>query len=189
MAKSGAKFYNFIPKKSFVESHQELPEHYTISAESFGILQNSYGISQCDSIIHIWFSIYQYHIGAAHGSTFYETLHFNLNSGKNLDLNNFFRITPKTLPIFKTILNANLPDSICWGLDTDTTITKNIKNFIIHEDSITFKINDYELCPYALGLTDITISKSSLHELLIQNQSTECTEVSSTYKTDEIATH
>lgn len=183
------KFYDFIPQKSFIESHQELPEHYSPSVDLLGILQNSYGISQCDSIVHIWFSIYQYHVGAAHGTTVYQTLHFNLNSGKSLYLNDFFKINPKTLPVFKTILNQNLPDSICWGFDTDTSITQNIKNFIILGDSISFKISDHQLCPYAMGLTEITIPKSSLNELLIHNQSNTCFKISPEYKTDEIATH
>jgi hypothetical protein len=131
----------------------------------------------------------QYHSGAAHGATKYETLHFNLNSGKRLSFEDFFKINPKTLPLFKNLLNANLPDSICWGLDTDSSITNSIRNFIILEDSITFKINDDQLCPYALGLTDITIHKTDVQELLIQNQSLKCLEISSDYKSEEIATH
>jgi hypothetical protein len=50
-------FYQYVPEQSFIESHHELPEQYDTSSELFGVLQNSYGISQCDSIIHIWFSI------------------------------------------------------------------------------------------------------------------------------------
>ena len=42
-------------------------------------------------------------------------------------------------------------------------------NFALTEDGIRFFYNSYEIAPYALGTTDITISYDSIKNLLISN--------------------
>lgn len=187
--KISESFYAFVPQKSFIESHQVLPEHYYDQPDLYGILQSSFGVTQCDSILHIWFSVYQYPIGAAHGATIYHTIHFNLNSGAVLDLNHFFKLDQNTQIALKDVINKNLPDSTCWGIGSDSNIQMHIEKFVLDHDSIRFKINDYELCPYAFGESNISIHKSVFDSILVDNNSFNCIEISPEIETGEIATH
>lgn len=187
--KISESFYDFVPQKSFIESHQALPEHYYDQPDLYGILQSSFGVTQCDSILHIWFSVYQYPIGAAHGATLYHTIHFNLNSGENLQFDNFFKPDQNTQIVLKDIINKNLPDSTCWGIETDSNIQIHIEKFVFDRDSVRFKINDYELCPYAFGESNISIHKSVFDSILTHNNNFNCLEISAEIQTGEIATH
>ncbi len=184
------KFHAFIDQQSFIEAHQNLPEHfYDSESEWLGILQNSYGITQCDSTIHIWFSVYEYYIGAAHGSTLNHSLHFNINTGELLTVKDFLKTDKESLMAVKSIFNRNLPDSICWGIQADSNILKNMAHFVFNSDSITFKINDYSLCPYAFGLTNITFPVSDFKDVFINQPPMHCIDVIAVVDEGEIATH
>jgi len=182
-------FYAFVPQKSFIESHQALPDHYYEQPDLYGVLQSSYGVTQCDSMIHIWFSVYQYPIGAAHGSTQYHTLHFNLHTGAPLELGDFMKLDSQTQKNIKRIINKNLPDSTCWGIEVDSTIQMHIEKFTIGRDSIHFKINDYELCPFAFSEPNISIHKSVFDSILAHGISFNCLEISPEIQKGDIATH
>jgi len=184
------KFYEFVDQNSFIEAHQNLPENFYDSESGWlGVLQNSYGITQCDSVIHIWFSVYQYYVGAAHGFTLNHSLHFNINTGELLTVSDFFNTNKKSLQAVKSIFNSNLPDSVCWGIQADSNILKNMEHFVFTSDSITFKINDYALCPYAFGLSNITFPIADFKDVLVITPSTFCIDVITVVDEGEIATH
>lgn len=184
------KFNDFTNQNSFIEAHQNLPENFNSDHEEWlGVLQNTYGISQCDSIVTIWFSVYQYYLGAAHGFTINQSLRFNINTGRLLNVNDFFKTDPKSLQVIKSIINSNLPDSVCWGIEADSNIIKNIEDFVFSKDSITIKIDDYALCPYAFGLTSINYPISDFSEVLNTKEFKKCVDISVVHNEAEIATH
>ena len=184
------KFHEFVDQKSFVEAHQDIPfDFYDSESDWLGVLQNSYGITQCDSTIHIWFSVHQYYVGAAHGFTLNHSLHFNINTGELLAIDDFLKTDKESLLAMKSIFNSQLPDSLCWGIEADSNILKSLEHFVFYSDSITFKINDYSLCPYAVGLTNITFPVSDFKDLLINRPPTHCMDVIAVVDEGEIATH
>ena len=184
------KFNEFTNQNSFIEAHQNLPEDFNSNNEDWlGILQNTYGITQCDSIVTIWFSVYQYYLGAAHGFTLNHSLHFNINTGDLLNVTDFFKTDQQSLQTIKSIINSNLPDSVCWGIEADSNIIKNLQDFVISNDSITLKIDDYALCPYAFGLTSISYPLSDFSKVLNIPEFTTCLDISVVHNEAEIATH
>jgi len=184
------KFNEFTNQSLFIEAHQDLPSDFNTNDEDWlGILQNTYGITQCDSIVTIWFSVYQYYLGAAHGFTINHSLHFNINTGDLLNVNDFFKTDPKSLQSIKNIINNNLPDSVCWGIEADSNILKNIEDFVFSNDSLTLKIDDYALCPYAFGLTSISYPISDFTEVLSIPEFTKCVDISVAHNEAVIATH
>jgi len=184
------KFNLFLNKSEFIEAHQDLPEDMpSNNGEWNGLLNNTYGISQCDSIITIWFSIYQYYLGAAHGFTINHSLHFNLNTGNLLNVEDVFKTDSISVGNIKKIINANLPDSLCWGIETDSSTIAMLDNFIFTDDSITLKIDDYALCPYAFGLNTISYNKADFKDVLKLSDFSHCQDVSVVQAEGEIATH
>ena len=184
------KFNLFLNKSEFIGAHQDLPEDMSSNnGEWSGLLNNTYGITQCDSVITIWFSIYQYYLGAAHGFTVNKTLHFNLNTGNSLTLQDVFKTDANSVESIQNIINANLPDSLCWGIETDSSTLAMIDNFIFTDDSIILKIDDYALCPYAFGLNTISYAKSDFKDILKLPDFVNCQDISVAQNEGEIATH
>lgn len=186
------KFNLFLNKSEFVEAHQGLSEDIRLpsnNGEWNGLLNNTYGISQCDSILTIWFSIYQYYLGAAHGFTINHSLHFNLNTGNIFNVADVFKTDTLSVKKIRKIINTNLPDSLCWGIETDSSTLSILGNFIFTGDSITLKIDDYALCPYAFGLNTISYFKADFKEVLKLSDFSQCQDVSIVQAEGEIATH
>lgn len=184
------KFESFVHKKEFVESHLDLPnEFYSGDHDWLGILTNTYSAHQADSILFINFSVYQYFIGAAHGSTFQHSLQFDLSTGEEINYTNFLNTDKVSLQTAKALFNANLPDSVCWGIRSDSAIIKNLNNVVFIQDSIVFYVDDYSLCPYAFGIPDIRFSREQFSSILKTPQFQYFSELIPVVAEGEIATH
>ena len=184
------KFNTYLNKNDFIEAHQDLPDDMpSNNGEWSGRLSNTYGITQCDSIITIWFSVYQYYLGAAHGFTLNNSLHFSLNTGMIIKTEDIFKTDQKSIQILKSIINSNLPDSLCWGIESDSILLGLIDNFIFSNDSITMKVDDYLLCPYAFGLSTISYAKKDFDSVLKLPELSNCIEISVAQAEGAIATH
>ena len=186
----GDRFYSYAKQNDFIEAHQDLPEHfYNDDSEYYGLLKNTYRITQCDSVLGVWFSVYQYYLGAAHGFTLQYAVYFNLNNGDEIQSTDFFRTDEKSLQQIGSIFNNHLPDTICWGVTDDSTALESIKNPVFLTDSISFKLNDYSLCAYAYGFTTVTIAKSEFDSLLTGPATQNCNEIFPVIDESEIAMH
>ncbi len=184
------EFNTFSNQKEFIEAHQDLPLHFNSKNPDWrGTLQNSYGISQCDSILHIWFSFNQYFLGAAHGFSNNYSLRFNLNTGGKLNVSDFFITNPPSRAKIKSIINTHLPDNECWGIESDSNILPILENFIFTPDSIYLLIDDYALCPYAFGVNLLSFPKEKFNGLLKNPNLDNCREISAIHAEAEIATH
>lgn len=183
-------FYEKSNQKEFIVSHTNLPpDLFDNNSEWFGQLQNSYGVVQCDSIINVWFNIYQYYLGAAHGYSHSYSLQFNINTGELIPITSFFKTDDKSLQIVKHVINAQIADSICWGIEEDSTILEYISNFALMNDSIVLKFNDYTLCPYAFSINNLTISRNELSDVLVYPNALSCMDIIAVKDEGEIASH
>jgi len=184
------QFYAFSDQNTFIESHKNLPEDFDSAEQDWlGVLQNSYRVYQCDSMVSVWFSIYQYYLGSAHGFTINHTLHYDLKTGKEISFSDFFDLAPSSLEQLKNLINTHLPDSVCWGVENDSSAIENLQNFILTTDSVSLKVDQYELCPYAFGVGEITFSKSDFHGILKAGETLNCREIFAPQEESEIATH
>lgn len=182
-------FLQLANQKEFVDSHESLSDTLFSSKDWSGHLSNTFQAFQYDSIITIHFTVHQFYLGAAHGNSQNKTLHFSSNSGRLLTFENFFKTDSNSLLTLKNEINHTLSDSICWGIESDTDLIENLSNFIIQPDSVTFKFNDYDLCPYALGVTEIKLSNQQAANALLPFSTGSFTELIAPQATGEIATH
>lgn len=183
-------FYRNSFQTEFVESHKSLPEEFlSKDTDWFGQLQSNYGVSQCDTIINIWYSIYQYYIGAAHGYTQSYSLHFNLKTGKQIPNTALFKTDSKSLDILQSHINSQLPDSVCWGIETDSAALEVLQTMTLTSDSVIFKMKDYALCPYAFNVTDIRVAREELHSIFAMEIPSFCMSIQPVQDEGEIATH
>jgi hypothetical protein len=183
------QFYIFSDQQNFIESHLNLPENfYKDDNEWYGTLQNNYRISQCDSIINIGFTIFGYYLGAAHGYTNNYSLQFNIQTGEQLNYTDFFKTNDSSIAKARQIINTSL-DTLCWGIEHDSATIQVLSNFTISNDSVSFRLSDYELCPYAYGITYISFPKSDFESILTSPNFNFCTEIDVVQDEGEIASH
>jgi hypothetical protein len=110
--------------------------------------------------------------GGVHGISEQQNLNFSTRSGKRLTLNDIF------VPGYKEELNSLLLKAL-----EDKTGSKDInelhrrsyllsndmyatENFMLNDGTITFVYNPYEIAPFAVGSTELTLSDSDLSNIL-----------------------
>lgn len=110
--------------------------------------------------------------GGAHGNSQQQIFNFSTKSGKLLTLNDVF------VPGYEKELN----DLLLKALE-DKTSSKDMnelhnksyllsndmyasENFMLNDGNITFVYNPYEIAPFALGSTELTLSDSDLSNIL-----------------------
>ena len=184
------RFYENVKMNDFIEAHQELPTNlFDQRTEWRGLLNNTYTIHQSDSLLFVHFSIYKYFPGAAHGYSNHCSVNFNLTTGKELLICDIFKTDPESKQIIKTIINQNLPDSICTGIQQDQNIIPVISNYTIIPDSVIFAIDDNILCPIAFGVPQLTLSQEQLKSVILFKNPINYHEISTVIDEGEIATH
>lgn len=182
-------FLNLTNQQEFVNSHKNLSDTLFSNNDWSGHLSNTFQAFQFDSIITIHFTIHHFYLGAAHGTSDNKTLHFSLKSGALLTFEDFFKTDTTSLLQLKHDINKSMSDSICWGIESDTDLIENLSNFIIQPDSVIFKFNDYDLCPYAFGVTEVKLSNQQTAASLLTIPKGDFIELTARQETGEIATH
>jgi hypothetical protein len=184
------KFHEFSKTQEFIDSHTSLPKGiFNSESEWMGFLTNSFEVNQADSLLFISLSFYQYFIGAAHGVTTHHSLRFNLTNGELIPTVDLIKTDSESLQEIKQLVNSNLPDSVCWGIQNDTSILSTISNFSIVKDSVIFYIDDYSLCPYAFGEPSMRFSNTQLKNVLKVSEFKTFNELQPVVDEGEIATH
>lgn len=171
-ADSFANVYTSNYKKNFLplynqdrgdeKKHAWYEYHYVIKTET----QIGYrGASVYDIFL-------DYYEGGAHGINQHLTMNFERETGRTLSLADVFA------PGYEHQLNVILLKAL-----QEKTGTKNItelhdrgylysmdmfpsENFVLGEETITFIYNPYEIAPYAVGTTELTIAYSELENIL-----------------------
>lgn len=109
--------------------------------------------------------------GGAHGNRQQQTVNFDIRTGKQLTLKDVF------VPGYEKGLNELLLKAL-----EDKTGAKNInelhnknylvsndmyatENFVLNDGTVTFIYNAYEIAPYAIGTTELTLSDNDLSNL------------------------
>ena len=106
-----------------------------------------------------------------------------------MPITDFFKSDSTSLLKIRNTINAHLPDSICWGIENDSATLSSLANFIFTNDKIIFKFDDYAICPYAIGITNIAFDKSDFKEVMKLSTSQNCVEIAAVQDEGEIATH
>lgn len=184
------KFNSFIDQKAFIEAHLNLPEDfYSDNTDWKGLLTNTYKVHQADSLLFLTFSVYQYFVGAAHGSTSHYSLRFDLSSGNAVSISDLIETDRTSLTSLRNLFNAHLPDSICWGIQSDSSTLANIKNIVLIPDSVIFYVDDYSLCPNAFSSSDVRFSNAQISAVLKKQEFNSFSEIETAMDEGEIATH
>lgn len=110
--------------------------------------------------------------GGAHPTTNYFYLNFCSKTGKEIELNDVFTEG------FEDALNEKLIGALEKHLGVSTLdevkekgfLTMNgmfpSNNFLLEKDSIKFMYNQYDIAPYALGQTELSLAYSNLADIL-----------------------
>lgn len=184
------KFNSFINQKAFIEAHLNLPEDfYSDNTDWKGLLTNTYKVNQADSLLFLTFSVYQYFVGAAHGSTSQYSLRFDLSSGKEVSISDLIETDDASLTSLRNLFNSHLPDSVCWGIQGDSNTLVNIQNIVFIPDSVIFYVDDYSLCPNAFGYSNIRFSTDQTEGVLAAQSFSYFSEIEPVVDEGEIATH
>lgn len=113
-----------------------------------------------------------YYEGGAHGINQLIIMNFNTTDGQQLTLSDLF------IPGYEQQLNELLLNALMEKTGTTTMeqlhekgylFAMNIfppENFILGKDDITFVYNPYEIAPYAMGKTELTLSNSELKSIM-----------------------
>lgn len=131
---------------------------------------NAHTEQNADTIVNYIYELDTYD-GGAHGLFTKGVINFSVNTGKQVTLDDVL------LPSFKHRLNELLLDKLM-----KQTESKNIDElrekgylysmdmcpsqaYIINDDGITFIYNQYEIAPYAVGITELKMSWSELKDI------------------------
>lgn len=109
--------------------------------------------------------------GGAHGNAWSEMHIFDIKTGKELLLEDFFSnvdvLTNRAELIFRADQElAKDVDLIEAGFWFDDGKFKLNENFVFNENSVDFLYNQYEIAPYAAGMIIITIPMEDVKDLL-----------------------
>ena len=113
---------------------------------------------------------YYFAYGAAHGSSTFEAINFDLRSGNQILLTDLFYdedIYALTKLAKSKFINQNGRDG--WWFTTDEQPFELPKVFSLSPRGITFYFQEYEVGPYAAGRPTVKISKESLKGLIREN--------------------
>lgn len=132
---------------------------------------NSRHIAAKDSIIGYEIDLYTYE-GGAHGSHTITYLNFNAQTGEQILLEDVFTEGYETLlsdRLLKALLKHTKLNSLeelqNEGFLTATNMYPS-KNFLLTSEGIKFYYNAYEIAPYAMGPTELTLSYEEIKDLL-----------------------
>lgn len=113
-----------------------------------------------------------YYEGGAHGINGRIAMNFDVKTGRQIDLNDFF------VPGYESKLTAVLQKALCEKRGAKNLTTLHgmgflvgmkmypTSNFILSDETITFIYNPSEIAPYALGETELVIPLSDLTHIL-----------------------
>ena len=120
--------------------------------------------SRCEHVV-TYFTELDYYEGGAHGINQLLTMNFDDRTGEQITLSDIF--VPGYQPQLEHLLLEKLLEST-GAKDLDDLHDKGYlysmdmfapENFVLDDDGITFIYNPYEIAPYSMGKTELSVSK------------------------------
>ncbi len=113
-------------------------------------------------------------MGGAHGNTTIRFENFNPRTGERVELADLFvsgyeaKLLPLAQDRFREV--RAIEEGVTLA-DAGFSFSENVAftlsdNFAVEKDGLTFYYNPYEVAPYALGATELTLSYEELDGLL-----------------------
>ena len=122
-------------------------------------------------IIGHFIKTYQY-TGGAHGGTFITCRNYRLEDGSVVTLDNYFKPGYKEvlIPILEKKLLEYAECSSRDELDEHGYFSNEPmfvpENFEIHQDTIDFIYNQYDIAPYSTGITTLSVSNDEIRSII-----------------------
>lgn len=120
----------------------------------------------------VYLATIDYYEGGAHGINQLLTMNFDTRTGRLLTMKDIFA-SGYEQPLQEMLLQALMEKT---GLNSLTALHEKgylysmdifpAENFILGDETITFVYNPYEIAPYALGSTELTLPYSQLSKIL-----------------------
>ena len=122
-------------------------------------------------IIGHFINFYQY-TGGAHGGTFITCRNYRLEDGSVVTLDNYFKpgYESKLIPVLDQLLLEYAECSSRDELDEHGYFSNEPmfvpENFEIREDTIDFIFNQYDIAPYATGITTLSVPTDIIRDII-----------------------
>lgn len=145
-----------------------LPEDFDEYESRTSFLTIDYEIVSKDrDIMSIIFGIQQYYPFAMHPIHYHKTMNFDMNTGEEITLSNFFSIWDTEVIdriskfSFNKIMEMNISDSV-WVSNGLLPEWDNFKNYNITRNDLIFTFDVYQVASYAQGPVRVTIPWDSI---------------------------
>jgi hypothetical protein len=128
-----------------------------------------------DDLISVVFSVSSYYQGAAHPSSYSETVNYDLKNGRALKLSDLFKSDAKYLNAISTYCIADLKKQSKEkdGMLDDSSINsgagpsaKNYQSWVITKRGLGINFDAYQVGPYAAGPQYVLVPYSSIKDLI-----------------------
>lgn len=122
--------------------------------------------------LSISFTNYQFYPGSAHPIHYLVSLNFDLDTGEELKLSDFFVQNSNYLNILSEKLRKSLAEKLSMEMSDSMLLDgtkpdgQHFQNFVLSDEGFVFVFGDYEVAPYAAGNPTVLISYGELSSLL-----------------------
>lgn len=151
----------------FKQNLANLPPTPYSNASTFDLRYNL--VSPPGNILSIKFDIHTYYTGAAHPAGVSQTVNFDLQQGKDLNLGDLFVADADYLaPISKYCIDQLSGRDIGFdGFELGATATpENYRNWNITADGLMITFDEYQVAPYAAGPQTVVIPYNQLNQFI-----------------------
>jgi len=152
---------------------KEAADDQDVPADSMGSsLDVNYTIEMASvNLISVEFLVGTYSAGAAHPNYFYETVNFDTQKGREIKLNELFKVNSKYLSAISRYCIVQLKKKL--GEDNNDTINNgaapkadNYDSWCITDSGLMIFFSPYQVASYADGAPQVLIPYSKIAELL-----------------------
>lgn len=155
----------------FKDSMKDQPATPIVAGSSFDVKYEL--LSPPGYIYSVKFNIMGYTDGAAHPHHFSKTVNFNLETGKEITLDELFLPGSNYLQIFSDICKADLSTR---DIGFDATFftgaepaPENYKSWNVTADGLLITFDEYQVAAYAAGPQTVTVPYSALKDVIDPN--------------------
>ncbi|MFG6113672.1 DUF3298 domain-containing protein [Halobacillus sp. MO56] len=116
-------------------------------------------------VLSLALSNYTYHYQAAHGMTYIKSLTFDLQKGKQCELNDLFKPGSDYVARLSALIDAQIKEREIQTLDGFTTIRPD-QDFYIADKTLVIYFQLYEITPYVFGFPMFPISVYEIQDII-----------------------
>ncbi|SDZ98314.1 protein of unknown function [Thalassobacillus cyri] len=116
-------------------------------------------------VLSLSLSNYTYHFQAAHGMTYIKSLTFDLQKGKQCELEDLFKPGSDYVARLSALIDAQIKEREIQTLDGFTTIRPD-QDFYIADKTLVIYFQLYEITPYVFGFPMFPISVYDIQDII-----------------------